>query len=510
MRDSGAVSHKVDRPLVYSLNLFFGFFFMGSIVKSLTTDRWRGEGGYAELLHLAGPLILSTGAISIQHFVDRIFLTWYSPETIAAVTPAGIVSFTIESLFIGIAIYVTTFVAQYYGAGHDERIGPVIWQGMYVACIAGVFHLLIMPFAGVFFGAVGHGALVCRYETRYFQILCLGAAPAVWSTALSGFYSGQSRTLPVMWVNVAATGINMFLDYVLIFGKLGFPELGISGAAIATVSSFCFACAVYCALIFRRKYDKRFHTLRGWRFERDLFSRLMRYGFPNGVQFFIDVAGFAVFILLIGRMGTVNLAATNIAFNISALAFMPMIGFGRAVSIIVGQKIGEGKPDIAERSTYNGFILTFTYMASIAVLYVAAPWLFLAPFAAHANGGDFGPISRLAVILLRFVAFYSLFDALNIIFASAIRGAGDTRFVMLMITVMSVGVLIIPSYIAMVVFNAHIYTGWAIATAYVSLLGIVFLIRFRGGKWKSMKVIEYVPHAVSPILPEAPAAEMEP
>ncbi len=96
-------------------------------------NRWRCEGGYREVLAIAIPLILSTGAWGIQHFVDRMFLTWYSPEAIAAAMPAGILNFTIMSLFLGTAGYVSTFVAQYHGASRCERIGPILWQGMYVA-----------------------------------------------------------------------------------------------------------------------------------------------------------------------------------------------------------------------------------------------------------------------------------------------------------------------------------------------------------------------------------------
>ncbi|HDY89679.1 MAG TPA: MATE family efflux transporter [bacterium] len=471
---------------------------------------WRSEGGYREVLKLAIPLILSTGAVSVQHFIDRMFLTWYSPEAIAAVTPAGMVNFTIMSLFIGTAIYVTTFVAQYFGSGQYEKIGPAVWQGIYVALIGGLIHLIMIPFASFFFRIVGHDELVQQYEIRYFQILCLGAAPAIASSAMSGFFSGRGVTWPVMWVNVFATGMNIVLDYILIFGNFGFPELGVSGAAVATVSSYCFSFLIYLGLISRHGLNVRYNTMSGWRFDSNLFRRLMMYGFPNGVQFFLDISGFTIFILLIGRMGTIYLASTNIAFNINSLAFMPMLGIGRAVSILVGQKIGENRPDMAERSAYTGFYLTFSYMSSLAFLYVFFPNIFLAPFAAQASEHSFVQIREITVVLLRFVAFYSLFDALNIIFASAIKGAGDTRFVMFAIVIVSLLVLVIPSYIALVIFHAHIYVGWAIASLYICVLGLVFLVRFLKGKWKSMSVIEEIPPSLPSALPETPFTELEP
>ena len=472
--------------------------------------RWGSKGGYREVLVLAFPLIISTGSVSIQHFVDRMFLTWYSAEAIAAVTPAGMLNFTILSLFIGTAGYVNTFVAQYHGAGRYGRIGPAIWQGIYVALIGGLINLFLILCAEDIFGFVGHEELVKQYEIRYFQILCLGAFPAIASSVLSGFFSGRGETWPIMLVNVLATGVNIFLDYLLIFGKAGFPELGVSGAAIATVAAMVFSVCLYFVLVSRQLYRLRYNTMNGWRLERSLFSRLMRYGLPNGVQFFLEIAGYTIFILLIGRQGTYYLAATNIAFNINSLAFMPMIGLGIAISILVGQYLGENNPAIAERCVYSGFFVMFSYMAIVASLYLFVPNIFLAPFTVMAKSESFEFIKETTIILLRFVAFYSLFDALNIAFSYAIKGAGDTRFVMIIIIIDSLVVLVIPSYIALVVFHAHIYVGWALASTFIVILGITFLFRFLGGKWKSMRVIELIPPSIPTTIPEAPAFELEP
>jgi len=469
--------------------------------------RWSGPGGYREMLALAFPLIVSTGAWSIQHFVDRMFLTWYSPEAIAAVTPAGMLNFTVMSFFIGTGGYINTFVAQYYGAGRYSRIGPSVWQGIYVALIGGAVHLMLIPAAGAIFGIIGHEPLVARYETVYFRILCLGAAPAIASHVMAGFFSGRGKSWPIMWVNVAAISVNIVLDYLLIFGKGGMPELGVAGAAIATAIAACFSFVVYLAIMSPRKYRKTYNTLSGWRLDAALFRRVLRYGFPNGVQFFLEIAGFTTFILLIGRKGTVFLAASNIALNINSLAYLPMIGLGMAITILVGQYLGEGDPATAERSVYSGLHVTMSYMCFIAFLYVAVPRLILLPYAAQADAGSFDAILPPTVIILRFVAFYSVFDALNIVFSYAIRGAGDTRFVMHVITLDSLFVLVIPSFIALLILDAPYYFGWLFATLFIVVLGVVFTVRFLGGKWKSMLVIERIPPVVPSSLPDAPVSE---
>ena len=483
-----------------------------SLINKISTgliNRWRCENGYRDILAVAIPLILSTSSWALQHFVDRMFLTWYSPETIAAAMPAGMLNFTIMSLFIGTAGYAGTFVAQYYGAGMYKKIGPAIWQGIYFALIGGVVHLMLIPLAKPIFAFIGHDPLVQINEVIYFQVLCLGAAPGIASAAMAGFFSGRGKTWPIMWINFSATLVNLTLDYAMIFGKWGFPELGMKGAAIATVISGCFAFILYVVLISRRTYDENYNTLKGIRFSQTLFKRLVHFGLPNGVQFFWDMIGFSIFILLMGRLGTANLAATNIAFNINSLAFMPMIGIGIAVSMLVGQSLGKNRPDLAERGTYSGFHLTIIYTGIIAFFYMMTPDIFLKPFAAQANMETFDSIRQIARVLLRFVAIYAVFDTLSIIFASAIKGAGDTRFVLKMIVILSLLLLVVPTYIAVVILNKNIYIAWFIFSFYVIALGFSFLIRFLTGKWKTMRVIEEIP-LIPPIVSEKPPVEFNP
>jgi MATE family multidrug resistance protein len=484
----------------------------GTGMTEFLSNRWRGEGGYREVLIMAFPLVLSTGSWSIQHFVDRMFLAWYSPEAIAAAMPSGILNFTIMSFFIGTASYVNTFVAQYYGAHRFDRIGPALWQGIYMSLIGGIFILFLIPLARPIFAFVGHDPAVRENEVVYFQYLCLGGAPVIASAALAGFFSGRGKTWPIMWVDVLSTAVTIVLDYVLIFGKWGFAEMGMKGAAIATVISGFFSFFAYVVLIARPSYESTYHIFSGWRPERELFVRLLKFGVPAGLQFFLDMAGFTAFVLILGRLGTVSLAATNIAFNINTLAFMPMIGFGIAVSVLVGQYLGKNRPDLAVRSAYSGFGMTFIYMCTIAILFVLVPNIFVAPFALHAHAGSYAEIERLCIMLLRFVAFYSVFDTMNVIFASAIKGAGDTRFVMYMIVLVSAFVLVIPTYVAIMVLGYGLMAAWSLATVYVILLGFVFLGRFLQGKWKSMRVIEepYPIRAIPTVSSECPDAKFKP
>ncbi|MCX5781710.1 MAG: MATE family efflux transporter [Elusimicrobia bacterium] len=471
------------------------------------SNRWKTEGGYKEFITLAFPLILSTSSWSIQHFIDRMFLTWYSPSAIAASMPSGMLNFTLMSIFMGTASYVGTFVAQYYGAKKNEIIGPAVWQGIYISVLGSLILLVLAFQSGNIFNIIGHDLPVRKNEIIYFQILCLGAFPELASGAMSGFFSGLGKTWTVMWVNIIGTLVNIILDYLMIFGYGGFPEWGMKGAAIATVLSGVSTFLMYFVILAKSENNKLYNTLKGWKFNWRLLKRIVWFGFPSGLQFFIDIAGFTLFILILGSLGTTVLAATNIAFNINTIAFMPMIGGGIAISVLVGQYLGKNRPDIAEKSVYSAFHITFGYMASISLLYVILPSIFILPFATKNNQAEFAVIQNLVIILLRFVAAYSLFDTMNIVFESAIKGAGDTHYVFKVITLVSLFVLVLPSYAAIKLFHGGIYMGWTIVSVYIALLGFVFLFRFLSGKWKSMRVIECHKPGVPIKFPEVPSVE---
>jgi MATE family multidrug resistance protein len=473
------------------------------------SGRFKNEGGYADILTIAIPLIFTTGSWAVQNFIDRMFLNWYSKEAMAASTPAGNLNFTLICLFLGTVSYVSTFVAQYYGSDQNKMVGPVLWQALYISAMSGVIIMLFIPFSDTIFAFVGHGGIVQEYESHYFRILCFGAIPLVASSAMSGFFSGIGKTWVIMIANFAATAENLLMDYLLIFGNFGFPRMGIEGAAIATALSSCVSLLIYAAVIFRPSYNATFNTVAGWRFDPHLFRRLIRFGLPNGVQFFLDMMGITLFVLIIGRLGTDDLAATNIALNVNTIAFMPMIGLGITVSVLVGQYLGMNNPERAEYSVFSGLHIAVAYMSFIALLYVLAPDIFIALFAAGTDAEQFKPIADLVRVLLRFVAFYCAFDALNIVFASAIKGAGDTRFVMYAIIVFSVFGLVIPTGIILFVFDFGIYAGWAVLTAYVVVLGFVFMLRFLGGKWKSMRVIEESHASLPPSMPVGPAGKLD-
>jgi multidrug resistance protein, MATE family len=388
--------------------------------------------------------------------------------------------------------YVSTFVAQYTGARRPERVGPAVWQGIHFAVFAGLMFLIIVPFAPQLIAIGGHSQALQALEVIYLRCLCFAALPMLIMAAANGFFSGRGQTWTVLGVEAAGTGVNVALALVLIFGRAGFPELGIAGAGWATVAGSWTSALVALALLFRRRFRDEFNTLRGWRFERDLFGRLMKYGGPAGAQVFLDVLVFHFFIQLVGRLGEAQAAATTLTVRLNMVAFLPMMGLGQAVSILVGQRLGANRPDLAERSAYTGLKWVFGYMCSVAAVYVFFPGMLVAAFRGNSDAESFAAVAAIVPSLLLCVAVYSLTDSINVTFSFALRGAGDTRFVSLLTFVLAWPIMVVPTYVV-VSGGGSIYWAWGFATAYIVAMSVCFFFRFRSGRWKTMRVIEAAP-----------------
>ncbi len=455
---------------------------------------WNAPCGYKAVLKVSLPLVASMASTTLMLFTDRLFLGWYSTDALAASTPAGLLAFTLMSFFLGVAAYTNTFIAQYTGAGSHDRVGACLWQGIYFSLLAGVLLAGGSLFGEDIFRLAGHPPEIQRLETIYFRILMLFAVFNVLHDTLGCFYSGRGRTIPVMIISLVGAAVNIPLNYILINGCLGLPEMGIAGAAWATIASHALILLLYIGLIFRPRNNNRFGLWRARAFNFDVFKRLLKFGIPAGMSFFIDIFAFTFFLFIIGRIGTNELAASNIAFAINSLGFLPMIGFGIGTSTLVGQAIGRGRPDEAVAATRSALHVCGIYMLLMVTVYLGLPEILFGLFRPHdMNPGDFSAIITMGRPIMKFIAVYTLFDMFAIIYCSAIKGAGDTRFVTRAVLLCSTCLLVIPVYLAVDVFKAGLYTAWFFATAYVIVLGGTFFLRFRQGRWKTMRVIEHNP-----------------
>ncbi len=456
--------------------------------STLETPRYS-PGGVRELFALAGPLILSAGFLTFQLCLDRIFLTWNGTDESAASMPAVMVFSTLFGFLNYTILYVSVFVSQYGGANRPHRIGPVLWQATRLAVLGGFAFLLLIPFSRPLFELFGHAPEVIEHEVGYFQALCWAALPTLLVGVIESFFTGRGKTWTVLAISAIGLIVNGPLAYAWVLGEWGFPKLGAAGAGYATVCGSVASLLVGLLLLLPKKYEREFRLHSGWRYDAELLKRLLRFGVPNGIMYFVDILAWTAFVLLVGTMSKVESAATNVAFTLNLLAFLPLNGLGQGVEVLVGKRQGESRPDLSARTTRNGMILALAYSVFISIIYVAIPGWLAFPFQYGADPEKWSEIAPLLQRLLLFVGLYTVGDSINIIVSFALRGAGDTRYVAWLSIGLAWPIMVIPTWIA-AHFGQGVIGAWIFATIYIFILAIALGLRFLGGKWRSMKVIE--------------------
>ncbi|MDR1947437.1 MAG: MATE family efflux transporter [Desulfovibrio sp.] len=462
----------------------------------MNCGRRNDPAGYREILKICLPLVAGMASSTVMQFTDRLFLSRYSVDAVAASMPAAVASMTIVMTLMGVCGYTTVLIAQYTGSGAPERVGSALWQGIWCALCGSCLLCLAWPLAGPLFDAAGHDPAIRKLEVAYFRILTIGAGFSLAGSSLAGFFSGQGRTRPVMAAGIIAAAVNIPLDYLLIFGGMGIPALGVTGAALATVFGWIVGAVVLAALIFTRENDALFHVRRKIGFEWDMMCRLLRYGLPSGANFFMELAAPAWFSFEVGAFGREALAASNIAFSLNSLIFLPMLGLNIGLSSIVGQAMGRGNPREAERATANTLRLAVAYMLPLALLIAAAAGPLTDLFApGDISPEEFAPVREFGIFFLYCIAAYSVVDAGNIVYFGALKGAGDTLGVMCLLACGLILLFGLPVMLLKYLGAASAVNYWLVFTAYVMLLAAAAIIRFYRRGWHGIRVVETAPDA---------------
>jgi MATE family multidrug resistance protein len=404
---------------------------------------------------------------------------------------SSVVWFAFLALPLGICAYANTFVAQHDGAGRHDRIGCVIWQANWLAAGLGLVSLCLIPLAPVLFKLAGYTSQQAADDIRYFQIISLCGPGLLIGEASKTFYSGRGQTWVVMIVDAATAAFELGLNYVWIFGYLGFPAMGLEGAAWSTVVGMWLKAAVYVSLPLQRKNHRQFGVIAGFRWDWELQRRIVYFGWPSGLQFLLDITGFTVFIFVLNGLGDVAKQATSLAFSISSLAFMPIYGLHIAASVLVGERLGENRDDLAARATYTTMQVSWMYMLVISLLYALVPGIFVSGFFSHAAASTANQIAvqDLTAKLLLFVAAYNLLDATQMIFVGALKGAGDTQFLLRVSLVLAV-LLATFSYLSVEVWMLDVLGAWTLVVFWCLIAAAAYGVRFWQGKWRRMRVIE--------------------
>lgn len=446
------------------------------------------EGGYRHALKLIMPLVLGNSAFTVMQFCDRILLSRHSSLSIQAALPAGMLSFTLVGFFAAIAGYSATFVAQYHGAKDDVSCVRSAMSGLWMSLLFTPVFLALIPASDFCLALAGHPEALREQEGIYSFWMLLGGIPLTVGWVLNGYLVSRNRVVANTVITVFGCALNILLDALLIFGYWGFPAWGLRGAAIATFASQSIATFAQGLLLLPdiRRVGLRNVAAPDWR----LIWRMIRYGAPSGLQMLFDAGSYSFFTILTARLDALSLATSNIAFSINSLAISPLIGFGTAAQTLVGQFQGEGNSRLAMRCGWRCMHLAWGYMLICAIVFIVFPEQLLVMFRSPDAEYTVAEMLGLGRILLLFMAGWGMFDAMNAIFMGTLKGAGDTMFVMLAITLLA-WLFWIPMEILIIsVFGLGIVAAWVGQAAYLVILSLVYLWRWCGGRWMKIDLIE--------------------
>lgn len=341
-----------------------------------------------------------------------------------------------------------------------------------------------------FFGLVGHSENVQILETEYFNSITYSALPTAIVAIASGFFTGLGQTKMVIGINLVGLILNAILDYLLIFGKFGFPAMGIAGAGYAT-SIATYGAAIYgLYLIFNKNNEITYKIMSSIRINFQLLKQFLKFGIPSGLQWALEGLAFTVFLIIMGRMknGDAALASSSIAVTIMMLSVLPSMGVAQAVLTLVGQHLGEGKPDKAEAMTWAGVKVSLAYMSLIALTFFAVPEFYLSWFTNDQDPALWAQVSLLTPTLLKIVAFFTILDSVYLNISFALKGAGDTRFVSIVALLVPWPIMVLPAYLVRE-WNQAVIWAWGFAALYSLTVVLILFIRFKQGLWKKMSVI---------------------
>ncbi len=453
-----------------------------AVISENQLPRWGQSGLTRQVAWLAAPLILQNLSQTLLGVVDTFFVSRIGTEALAAVGLASVMFFAVLMLFRGTANSTVAFVGRAHGEGDDAKIGVAVWRSLnMIAWLSLVILLMPLAFTYVMLvAAPADGSSVGALGTRYLQIRSFEIPLIMFSAVIWGFLVGRgdSRTPMILaWITVLT---NILLDWMLVLGNLGMPQLGVAGAAYATVLANGVNALISAAILWRKSNRERFGTGQARLASRRELWSVLRVGLPMGLGDFIEIASFSTFFALIARLGTEMLAANQIALQYMSISFTFGFAMNMATASLVAQYLGAKQPDFAEAVGYRGCLLAMLGMGLIGLSYLIAPTALMQVFTAEAS------VIEAGVAVLRLVALYQIFDAVGIVLAGALNGAGDTTFTMVARTVLAWGFFIPLVWVMIFPLQSGIWGAWLAALGYLGGLSLLYLWRFRSGKWKAI------------------------
>lgn len=441
---------------------------------------------YREIVRLVWPLALGMINNAVMQFVDRAYLARESMESLEAVLPASILVWIFMCFFQSVVGYSNVFVAQYHGAGDGDGSRACYRAALLIAAASGLLMLPLWPFGDWILSLTAPSASILSRERAYYDIVILGGFAVYGQMAAASYFTGRGQTRIVFWVNLLGNLLNIALDPFLIFGWCGFPRLGIAGAAYATVFSTVVQMVVLMWAARRQTGNLSVVQSSAFNLQPDLLLRILRFGVPAGLYTVFNMLSFTIFVFVTGGVGDLELAVSNACFTVNYLLIAPIEGFAIGASTLVAQALGRDDPSAARanarRTLYLG--VGFVAILSLAVLALNRPLLALFAPEDAAASADF---RSLGFVLFVLMTVWQVFDAADVIISGALKGCGDTKFVMWWMLVVAF-LFWLPLVFVVRCFSNTMPALWSTMVVYVLVLCVGAFVRWRRMGRKMVKL----------------------
>ncbi len=447
-------------------------------------------GGVRQLLEISLPMVVSCACDTLMMFVDRLFLARLGSEYMSAAMGGGVCCFMFMTFFMGVTGYSNALVAQHLGAGIKDKCSLVTTQAILISIVAFPLILACIPLGKMIFEVSGIAPEQLRPQYEYFALVMFSTIFGLLRNSFSAFFSGIGRTRIVMIAALISMLINVVVNYLLIFGNLGFPAMGISGAAIGTIIGSATGVGVLAAVYYGRKNRIEFNVLENCRLAWGMLKTLLRLGSSFGVEMLLNVMAFNLLILAFHAYGVDIAGAVTIAYNWDMVAFIPLIGVEVGVTSLVGRFMGAGDTNLAHKVMKSGLKVAGAYSFIIMLLFFIFTKALVMVFEPQDNGVFLEVTAPLAIYMTKLISVYVLSLAVITVFAGALRGAGDTFWTMV-ISVIGHWVMSIVILVMSRVFDASAKDTWIGMVISVLFMALMFYLRYRQGSWKKLKVVQH-------------------
>ncbi len=439
-----------------------------------------------KLLLLAWPIVLARATQSVVGFCDALMVAPLGEEALAAATTGSLNTFAVLILPMGTVFIVQSFAAQLTGRGELSAVRRYAWYGLMIALFSGAATAAALPFVPGLLALFDYAPRVHDAMSTYLMLRLWSVFPAVAVEALGNWYGGLGNTRISMIAGVVTMLINVAGNYLLIEPRFGLPGYGVAGAAIASTIASWAGFAVI-AVIFLRDRTTRVAGVSAFRASE--LTRVLRFGLPNGINWFLEFAAFTLFVnVVVAHLGTSVLAAFNVVMQINLISFMPAFGIASSGAILVGDAIGRRALGEVHGIVRMSAGVAMAWMASVGAIYFLSPGALIALFQAeHATGQT---LLETGTLMLRMAALWQLFDALAMTISEALRAAGDTTWCMIARVVLAWGIFTPLAWASILLWGGGVLTMMISLIAYLCLLALAFYLRYRSGRWRLIQLLE--------------------